>query len=553
MLRRYEIWMFKKKLTIFLEKGSPQKTILWLVLLFAGLYLFYLGVPSLWDGDESIYVEISHQMLDRSDLIAPYFNYNELRFDKPPLNAWINVLFFKIFGMNEFASRFGSALFGLLGIILVYLFGRRLFNQKIGLLAALMMGTSFMYFIETQMALIDTTLTFFITLILYFFYRGYMEAKPRFYLWMGVAIGLGILTKGPVALLLTGAVGFIFWIYCSITRQKKWRDLFCWQLLGGFLIGLVICVPWYVVMWLRFGAEFLWAHFGFHMWTRFLKPIEDHGGSQWYYNFYYVLVIMVGFFPWSANLFHSLKMALKRRLEPEIFFGLVWIGVVFIFFTIAQTKIPGYIMPLLPPLVLLTGNWWAKVFSDSQLKPKLWIGNLVLLLIALLCLIIMVALRSQVPAGYENAFRLIIILPISVIAASLISLILYFRNHNPKSFFNVSFILSYLALIVFLVVFMPVVQTFHPVKHLAPELKKRIKVEDKLAIYTAGSFTAPFYVEHKFSAYWDDSSLGNALKDPVKVFAIVDEKTLPYLKEHQIFYIILDHWEHSYLIVNQPE
>ncbi|HBE79729.1 MAG TPA: hypothetical protein DDW65_18420, partial [Firmicutes bacterium] len=142
-----------------IEKLSVKKIIFMIVLLFVPLFLFYLSVPGLWDEDESIYTEISRQMLLRHDLVGTYFNY-EPRYDKPPLNFWITTAFYKVFGMNEFTSRMTSTIFGFLCIILVLYFGKRLFNKRTGILAALMLGTSFLFFIETQMALIDTSLTF---------------------------------------------------------------------------------------------------------------------------------------------------------------------------------------------------------------------------------------------------------------------------------------------------------------------------------------------------------------------------------------------------------
>jgi 4-amino-4-deoxy-L-arabinose transferase-like glycosyltransferase len=90
-----------------LEKLSTKKTMLVLVLLCIPLFLGLLWYPAIWDGDESIYAEISHQMFIRHDWVAPYFNYTQLRFDKPPLVFWVNLIFYHLFGRNEFSTRLG--------------------------------------------------------------------------------------------------------------------------------------------------------------------------------------------------------------------------------------------------------------------------------------------------------------------------------------------------------------------------------------------------------------------------------------------------------------
>ena len=275
--------------------------------------------------------------------------------------------------MNEFTSRMGSALFGILGLWLVYLFGKKLYTQRTGILATIILGTSLIFFLETQLTLLDTTLTFFITLTLYWFYIGYHQGKRIFLLLLGIPLGLGILTKGPVALLLLGGVGITIWFYYLIKRQKKWCELFNWQLLVGFVIAGVISVPWYLAMWHRFGAAFIQSHFGYHMFTRFTTAIEDHGGNQWYFYLYYVIMLFVGLFPWSMNIISSIRFGIKK-INTSSLFLLVWAGVIFIFFSIAQTKLPGYVVPMLPPIAILIGCWWDHI-AFRKYQPKQFVGG----------------------------------------------------------------------------------------------------------------------------------------------------------------------------------
>lgn len=535
----------------FLENSNPKRTILFICLIFVPLFFFFLGIPHLWDGDESYYAEVSHQMLIRNDWIAPYFNYTSPSFDKPPFTFWVNLTCYKIFGMNEFASRFGSALFALFGIILVYLFGKRLFNKRTGILAALMLGTGFGYFVESQMVLIDTTLTFFIAATLYCFYRGYMDGKPSYLLIMGIPIGLGILTKGPVALLLSGGAGLVFWFYMTLKEKKKSAQLFNWQLLGGFLIAAAICLPWYLAMWFRFKEAFLAAHFGYHMFTRFTTSIESHGGSQWYFYLYYLVFLIIGFLPWSANLVGALKMGISRRGDQRTLFLLIWTALVFIFFTIARTKLPGYVIPLLPPVALLVASWWDQILADEQIKVNFWWGILCQLAGSLFLLIFMLVMHGKVPAGYESLYKAILLIPFSLIIASLITAILFWRSRNRQILFQATLVTFYLFWIFLYLTLSQQARFFQPVKELASDLKKYLHPKDKVVVSILGAFSAPYYTDHPVAILYGKKEVAASLRMKERVYAMVDQATIAYLKEQRESYYLISRHAQGYLISNR--
>jgi 4-amino-4-deoxy-L-arabinose transferase-like glycosyltransferase len=533
-----------------MEKLSEKKLVLMMVLLFVPLFLFYLGTPSLWDDDESVYADISRQMVARNDYVSAYFN-DALRPEKPPLNYWFNALFYKIFGMNEFATRFGSNIFGFLGLILIYLFGKRLFNKRTGILAALITGTCFLYFVETQMAIIDTTLAFFITLTLYWFYRGYVEEQPRFLLLMGFPLGLAILAKGPVALVLTGGVGLIFWLYQTFKLKKNWRSLFSWQLFFGILIMLAVCLPWYLAMWSRYGMEFIRYHFGYHMFQRFLTPFESHGGA-WYFSFYYVVVLLFVFLPWSANIPNALITAFRRWSEPKYFFLLTWFLVVFVFFTISQTKLPGYLMPLLPALTILVAFWWDQTLTESNNHSQLWWGAIFQILFALLFIILIASQSSRLPSGFAGTMWVLFLLPLSLLIGSVITIILFLRTKSPEPFFKVTFITFYLFWGLFLLLITPIVENYKPVKYLSVTLRKYLKTNDQVVSFIPGTKGAPFYSRRQVIFVNDNSRLGQIFRDQKRVFAFVEKKSLDYLKDHHYqFYLLANHGP-GYLVSNQP-
>jgi 4-amino-4-deoxy-L-arabinose transferase and related glycosyltransferases of PMT family len=533
-----------------MEKLPTKKIIFMIVLLFIPLFFFYLGTPGLWDEDESIYAEISRQMMLRHDFVGTYFNY-EPRFDKPPLNFWINAAFYKIFGMNELTTRMGSTLFGFCCLILAYLFGKRLFNKRTGILAAFMLGTGFLFFIETQMALIDTSLTFLIGLTLYFFYRGYTEGKAYLLMLMGIPLGLGILAKGPVAVIIASAVAFIFWLFQTIKYKIDWRKLWNWQLLTGFAIAAAICLPWYFMMWSRYGMDFIQSHFGYHMIKRFTEPIEHHGG-EWYYSLYYIILLVIGFMPWGAYIPGSFRFALKRWSDSKVFFLLTWLVITLGFFTVAQTKLPGYALPLFIPCALLMGSWWDQLFNSTKLKTNPWWGFMIQLVIVLGIVTFTAFHRAMLPPGYQGIIWVLFLLPLSLGLGVLFFWLWPKKKQSYRLFFNTTFITYYLFWALFLLLLVPVMELDKPVKYLAVELPRYLSAGDKVISVIPSNFTAPFYTRHKVIFLHRDAGLTEYYRNKSYFFAFVDRKTLAYLKRHNLAFYQLSQYGSGYLISNRP-
>ncbi len=537
-----------------LEKLSNRKTIIMIVLLFTPLFLVFLGLPSLWDQDENVYAEISRQMVARHDYVGAYFN-DDFRPEKPPLNYWINAGFYHLFGINEFATRLGSCLFGLLGILLIYCLAKRLFSKRTAILASLMLGTSFIYFLESQLAIIDTTLTFFISLTLYWFYLGYFEQKSPYLLWMGFPLGLGILAKGPVALILTGSVGLVCWFLFTFRSHYAPGRLFNRWLWGGLALAAAVCLPWYLMMWFRYGMAFIVSHFGYNMFQRFTQPIESHGG--WYGWFYYFVILIVGFIPWSAQIYGAFRQGLRHWDKPRDFFLLAWAALIFGFFTISQTKLPGYILPVLPPVAVLVGHWWDELFAGKNVKSNLWIGMSSQIAVSFLFVLLLFINRAKLPAGYEYSIGVLFLLPLSLAIGALVIWGLQRRSRRLELFFEVNLIIFYLFWALFLGTMIPIMENYKPIKYLAQEIHKVHTPGDRLISHIRGTFGAPFYTrrhvqfissEARFLAEWRDCLYSR----PRRILAMVEPKSLLALERAHLPYAVLAKHGPGYLITNRP-
>jgi 4-amino-4-deoxy-L-arabinose transferase-like glycosyltransferase len=368
----------------------------YLLLLLAGTFLCLcnLGGPSLWDLDEGRNATAAVEMLDSGDWVVPTFN-GKLRSHKPALLYWLQASAYSVFGVNEFDARLPSALAAMLTVLLVYELGRRLFNPATGLLGGLALASSILFCAAAHFANPDSLLLTFTTATMLLLWIGVSEKRRLPLALAGVTVGLAVLAKGPVGLVLPGAVLFAFLI-----GTGRWRLLFdrVWWI-SGMLFALV-ALPWYVLVTLDTRGEFLDDFFFTHNLERALTPMETHCGPPWYY----LAVIVVGLIPWSAFIgavwfgawsavrvpWSSVKVVWSRARDDEPalavdvyrFLG-CWCLVYVLAFTLAATKLPNYILPALPPLALLIARlldrWRRGVLHVSTWTMALGLGGLALM------------------------------------------------------------------------------------------------------------------------------------------------------------------------------
>jgi 4-amino-4-deoxy-L-arabinose transferase-like glycosyltransferase len=322
------------------------------IIFIAGFIMFFqLGHLSLLDPDEPVYAQTAREMIAANDLISPRI-YGDFWYDKPPMYYWLVAGAFKLFGQNEFAARFPSALLAVCGVLVVYFAGKSIFNNRAGLIAALVLSTSIEYFYLGKAAVTDMTLTFFLTVSLLFY------LQKRYYIAY-IAAGLAVLTKGPIGLAFPAMIIFIHLI---LTRNLgQWKHI---KIFRGGLLVLAVSLPWYLAMYYFHGMDFINTFLGYHNITRFLQP-EHPNGTLWYY---YIPVLIVGFFPWIIFLAQSVWTAIRSQHNPNsniLHFLVIWAVVVFGFFTASQTKLISYILPMYPPLALIVGWYVDKCITEG--------------------------------------------------------------------------------------------------------------------------------------------------------------------------------------------
>lgn len=329
--------------------------------LIAAFYFFGLTIP-LVGPDEPRYAQVAREMFLRGDWVTPTLGGFHW-FEKPALLYWLQIVSYHLFGVNEFAARFGPALFGLGTIGAVYLLCRDAEAARepvsgIGIsfagLAALMTAASLGIIVFSRGASFDIILTFPITASLACFYRFYRRGSiaclAGFYIFAGVAT----LAKGLVGILFPFAIVFVF--YLVDRRRPGRREIL--SLVWGTALLLAVAAIWYLPMYQRHGWEFIDEFFIQHHFRRYTTNQYFH--PQPFYFFFWVLPLMT--LPWlpffAAEAFHLVRTAFGRRPSTELnrleIFAAIWTVLPVVFFSFSGSKLPGYILPSVPAAVVLS-------------------------------------------------------------------------------------------------------------------------------------------------------------------------------------------------------
>lgn len=370
---------------------------IWIVLAAVVVFFTQLGAPRLWDEDETIYAEVAREMHERGDWVVPMFN-GDLSLDKPALVYWLMMSAYELFGMSEFAARFWSPILSIGTVLLTYHIGRRLYNSNVGFWSALVLATNVIYDVSARAATPDSSLVFLTTLATYLFIRsgGVAGTGPSWLGYVGVyaAMGVATLAKGPVGIVLPTAV---LGLYLMMLRQSPgkaikdetiwsvaarlpwaWTQRFfraLWALRPFTAIAVIalVALPWYIWVGMRTDGKWLEGFFGFHNYHRFTQAIQGHEGPI----YYYLATIAVGFFPWCVFLLPSL-FYLGRRIrqqqtsqQADVFVA-GWAAVYVVFFSLANTKLPNYVLPAYPAIALLIGAFLDQWLSQPVAVPRAW-------------------------------------------------------------------------------------------------------------------------------------------------------------------------------------
>lgn len=303
-----------------------------------------LGAIPLFDLDEGAFSEATRELFERHDFLITTLN-GEPRYDKPILFYWLQALSVSWLGWNEFALRLPSAIAGTFWTLATTAFVARVRDLRTGCIAGIVLATCILVALIGKTAIADATLNGFLAASMFTIYLYHREARRRYIIATFVFMGLGFLTKGPVAILVPGAVSLIF--FGSYGQWRTWLRAISDRI--GWLLLLAINLPWYLAVYFRDGAGFIEGFFLQHNLGRFDAAMEGHGGSL----FYYVPIVLIGVLPYTALLAPMLRNGRALVRDPLQRFLLIWFLFVLILFSLSGTKLPHYINYGLTGLIIL--------------------------------------------------------------------------------------------------------------------------------------------------------------------------------------------------------
>jgi 4-amino-4-deoxy-L-arabinose transferase-like glycosyltransferase len=369
---------------IFIWSNRDTKSLLVLLLLSICCFFPALGSFGILDPSDGYYSEGAREMVESGDYLTPHLNYEPF-FDKPILNYWLIAACFRLFGVTELASRLPAASLAVLICIGIFVFARQFLSRRAAFIASLALMTSPMWMSLGHMSLTDMPLSCFVWISLFSFFLA-IERNLRPLVWLGyLAMGCGLLTKGPLA-------GFLIVanlaLYLLVVKRppKEWLRLIGYlHVVVGLALTLLLAAPWYFSENAATSGKFFQEFFLNQNINRAMGTVDHKAGPL-----YYLPLFVGGAFPWSIYLltlipifarepFRRIKRIWKKssaavaadtnlngRVKLTVFAALSSLFMLS-FFTVLPTKLATYLLPVFPSLALLAGVLFDKLMHIKKI------------------------------------------------------------------------------------------------------------------------------------------------------------------------------------------
>jgi 4-amino-4-deoxy-L-arabinose transferase-like glycosyltransferase len=327
---------------------------------------------TLWDRDEPRFSRATVEMIESGNYLYPTFN-GRLRPDKPILIYWLMSVPVRLLGPTSLACRLFSSVGVAVACVFTFLIGRRFLGGRAAWWALAILPSTLLIVVEGTAATSDGILLPCMVAVMLLFGQALTSGLRWYHAGaMGLAFGLGLLAKGPVALLPIPVMAVTLWL----TRQSEIRAGKCLGQLGGAaVLGSLLFLAWALPANHATQGEFLRLGIGHHVLARTARPLEHHGGEFLLHLPYYLPVIIAGFFPWTLHLPGAISAVLGRRVGSAHFreLFLAWVVSVVVIMTLVATKLPHYILFTWPALALAVGGTLAAAPETLADRDRRWL------------------------------------------------------------------------------------------------------------------------------------------------------------------------------------
>jgi 4-amino-4-deoxy-L-arabinose transferase-like glycosyltransferase len=475
------------------------------VLALGGVTFFFgLGRLALVGPDEPRYAEVAREMFASNDYISPRLA-GCLWFEKPALLYWASAAAYHLFGVNEFAARFPSALAAMLTVIVIYLAIKRTVSMRLALAASIMLVTMGIFFVFARAVIPDMlfSATMAVALI-----SGYLlvnttgRARLLFCAMASAGVGLTLLAKGLAGVVLVAAILAVYFFLAGKLRALSWKE---WLI--GFVVFAVVAASWYLPVTLRHGQAFIDKFFIEHHFQRYVTNVHHHPQPI----YFYIVVLIAGLMPWTFFLIPAVMRV--RRLSPRagtrdsiITLGWIWVAVPLIFFSFSEAKLPGYLLPIFPALAIIVGSEVEQVWAGARSRAV----NLALWLTAMLVVAIGVAfvvyLRKN---SIELSGRSILFYLAPIGSAVAGTAFLAFGRF--RAFISATVIVVAVVVVGSVVMLFPRLGEQLSLKSLSLEVAKALRPGERIAFFIMKEFSPVFYTEGRVVCGVGSGTLFNAL------------------------------------------
>ena len=340
--------------------------------------------------DDCYYAQKAKEIIQTGDWLTIHYA-GEVSIDNAPFYIWLIAGMFKSFGISEYSARFFSAFFGVATIVTIYFLGRMLYDEWIGIFSSFVLLTTQLFFIFSRRAMVDVTLTFWVTLALLFFLKG--MKKKEYFLLFGMSTGIAILTKS--------ILGFfpilIVMVYLLLRKQfKKIMDPF---FLLGIAVAFLVSLPWFFYQYIHYTDNFVSGHLQWLIYERAFI-INKRGTPAWFLKKLFIV-----YWPWiPLATYASIRLLWRglKKADSGGLFVLCWAGVVIGIMSCINDKKIHYIMSCFPALALLSALSLNGILGGE--KRKTFFVNTVFAVLLLTAAIIIATPVTLPPRLSENNF-----------------------------------------------------------------------------------------------------------------------------------------------------
>jgi len=487
-----------------------------LIIIFAIGFAFLLSNSwgySIYIVDEAANAQCAREMWLNCDFIIPRIN-GELRPDKPPLHYFFMTIAYNLFGPTPFAARFFSAFFGALTLVITFQACKHFLNTKKAWLCFFILLSSIGFQIQFHLATPDPYLIFFLTASMISFCYYLKRNQITFMYLCYASIALGFLSKGPIALIFPSLTICIYFL--SLRKYQFASNIK--PLLGVLLISIIV-FPWFYLVHKESNGEWTKGFFVRHNFERFIEPKEKHSALFIFPSLFALALLL----PYSIFIVQAIKRNLKNQ-NILIRVSLVFSGIVILFFSIASTKLPNYLSPVMIFLAITLSNYLTELKKEEWRKEKIAISILPLLVL-LLSIIAYCIYSFRTISFYLEPRQTNITLSLLAISFVLIS---FFCLTKKIKALIASFICICLLLSQFIFYFVfPLGDRFNPVVNSIETIKKH----KHIAIYKRSNIAYFFQLPHPVKMIYYPKDLEQYVKEHEDVVIMTRQKFLGSLGE----------------------